>query len=133
MTASRTAPADPPGLQYLDFDYSDTEDGAGTFEAMVSTGPERVPAVHAEIAAVLGWAHAAFPEARGPVEEGGEWDYDLHAVRETTAAEALDYDADSGNIAVRPGPPDAPRHTVTLSIGGGPAFCAALRERFRID
>jgi hypothetical protein len=133
MTASDPFPDGPAELRYLDFDYSDSEDGAGTFDAMVSTGPERVPAVHAEIAAVLGWAHAAFPEACGPAEEGGEWDYDLRGARETAQAEALDYDAETGRIAVLPGPSGPPRHTVTLSIGGSPAFCDALRERFRID
>ncbi|MEH3086111.1 MAG: hypothetical protein PGN26_06155 [Xylophilus ampelinus] len=129
-----TLPHDAPTvLRYLDFDYSDAEDGTGTFDALVSTGPERVAAVHAEIAAVLGWAHAAFPAGRGPVEDGGTWDYDLHGMCEIPVPESLDYDESAGRIAVRPGAPGRPRHTASLSIGGSPAFCEALRERFRID
>ena len=38
---------------YLDFDYAEDSEGLGTLEAMVSTWPEQVPAVLAEIARVL--------------------------------------------------------------------------------
>ncbi len=120
-------------LDYLDFDYSEDAEGAGTFDAMASTGASQVAAVHAEIAAVLAWAHAAFAGRRGLLDEGGEWDFDLQAVQEFSLPETLAYDEDSGGLTVRPGTPGAPRHTVSLSIGGSPAFCEAFRAQFGIE
>ncbi|MEJ7686935.1 MAG: hypothetical protein WKG52_08085 [Variovorax sp.] len=120
-------------LNYLDFDYSEDTEGIGVFDAMASTGPLQVPAVHAEIVAVLDWAHATFSERRGPVGDGGEWDYDLHGMRETSAPETIDYDPATRSLRVQAGPAAAPRHTVSLSIGGTAAFCAAFRSRFEPD
>lgn len=117
-------------LRYLDFDYSEDTEGIGTFDAMASIGPQQVGAVHAEVVEVLGWAHAAFAGRRGAVEDGGEWDYDLQGMQEVATPEHIEFDEDAGALRVRPGPPGAPRHTVTLSIGGTPDFCAALRARF---
>lgn len=120
-------------LQYLDFDYSEDAEGAGSFDAMASTTPQHAAAVQAEVARVLGWAHAAFPQARGPVEEGGEWDYELRGTRETTAGESWEFDAHSARLTVLPGATATVRHTVHLVIGGSAAFCAALRERFGLE
>ena len=117
-------------LNYLDFDYSESEDEAGTFDAMASTLPPQVPAVHAEIAQVLGWAHAAFPGLRGPLDEGFEWDFNLQGMQEFTAFETLNYHADTHRLSVTASPPGAPRHTVTLSVTGTPAFCLAFRQQF---
>ncbi len=115
-------------LQYLDFDHSEDTGGVGTFDAMASTAPQHVAQVHAEIAEVLAWAHATFPGARGPVEDGGEWDYDLQEMREFTASDTLQYDEATRSLRVTPGATGTPRHTATLSISGTEAFCAAFRE-----
>ena len=40
-------------LDYLDFDYSEDEEGTGTWDAMASVKAERVPALAAEIAQLL--------------------------------------------------------------------------------
>jgi len=96
-------------LSYLDFDYSEDTEDVGVFDAMASTGPQQVAAVHAEIAVVLEWASTNFPDRRGPVGDGGEWDYDLQDMQ------------------------DIGWHTVTLSISGTPEFCAAFRLRFAPD
>ena len=120
-------------LDYLSFDYSEDTDGTGTFEAMASTWPEQVPAVHAEIVRVLGWAHQAFPGTRGPVAEGGDWDYDLHGVREFTVPEQIGYDAAARRLAVQAGSPAKPRHTVTLLISARDEFCAAFRQALGLE
>ena len=97
-------------LRYLDFDYSEDTEGHGTFDAMASTSPEKTPEVHAEIAQVLAWAEATFPDSRGALDEGGTWDCDLQETR------------------------DDPRFdTVTFSLSGTADFCAALREQFALD
>lgn len=117
-------------LRFLDFDYSEDAGGLGTFDAWASTAPAQVAAVQAEIAQVLDWAHATFPGARAPLDEGGEWDYDLQGQREWSAPEAVDYDASTGRFTVQAGPMGAPRHTVRFAISGPPAFCDAFRQRF---
>lgn len=120
-------------LDYLHFDYAEGSDGTGTLEAMASVWPEQVPAVHAEVVRVLAWAHAEFEGRRGPLEEGFDWDYDLHGMRELTAPELLLYDQTAGRLTVQPGPPGKARHTLTLSLSGSAQFCDALRQQFGLD
>lgn len=98
-------------LSYLDFDFSEDTEGVGVFDAMATVGPPHLAAVNAEVEQVLAWANAAFTGRRGPVEDGGEWDYDLQAWQEPATA-------------------GAPLQTVTLSISGTAAFCAAFRDEF---
>jgi hypothetical protein len=120
-------------LDYLHFDYAEGSDGTATLEAMASTWPEQVPAVHAEVARVLAWAHAEFPGRRGPLEEGFDWDFDLHGMRELTAPEALHYDEAARQLTVEAGPPGRPRHTLTLSLSGSAEFCEAFKRQFVLD
>jgi hypothetical protein len=103
-------------LDYLHFDYAEGSDGTGTLEAMASTWPDQAPAVHAEVVRVLDWAHAEFPGRRGPLEEGFDWDYDLHAMRELTVPETLHYDEAAHRLTIEAGPAGRPRHTLTLSL-----------------
>jgi hypothetical protein len=97
-------------LRYLDFDHSEDADGHGSFDAMASVAPKRLGEVQAEIDRVLAWAEAAFPDARGALDEGAVWDYDLQHTRD-----------------------DARFETLALSLSGTADFCAALRERFGLD
>ena len=120
-------------LNYLDFDYSEDADGTGTFDAMASVSPAQVPALYAEVAGLLAWAHAQFPDACGPEEDGGEWQYDLQGVQESCTPLTLEYEPGAQSIHTEAGIPLAPRTTLTLSISGGPGFCAALRDSFGIE
>ena len=117
-------------LDYLDFDVSEEADGSGGFDAVASVGPQQLPAVHAEIVAVLDWAHAAFAGQRAPLEDGGAWDFDLQSLQEWSLAETVTYDEGAGRLDVRPGTAGAPRHTVSLSIVGSAGFCDAFRAQF---
>jgi hypothetical protein len=117
-------------LNYLEFDYSEDADGVGTFDALAATAPAHNTAVLAEVAVVLTWAHAAFEAQRAPLEEGGEWDYDLQGWREFSAVDILHFDEHSGKVSIQSQPAGAARHTVSLSITGTPGFCTAFRERF---
>ncbi len=63
-------------LNYLIFDTSDDGEGTGTWEAMASVRAADVPAVLAEVQAVLSWAGQHSPGPRGPLDEGGAWDAD---------------------------------------------------------
>jgi hypothetical protein len=99
-------------LRYLDFDYSEDTEGHGTFDAMATTAPDKTAEVLAEVAQVLAWADATFPDARGALDEGATWDFDLQQTREA---------------------PDEELDTITFSLGGTEAFCAALRAHFGLD
>lgn len=117
-------------LKYLDFDYSEDTEGVCTFDAMASTSPQHVAAVHAEIAKVLAWACKAFGDQRGALEDGFEWDYDLQSQRDYTVSEALEFDCNTGRLGIRSETTGVIRHTTTLSISGSQAFAGALRDRF---
>jgi len=120
-------------LQYLDFDYSEDEEGTGTWDAMASVAPGHLPALLAELEQVLAWAHQAFAGRRGPIDEGHAWDYDLQALHEGAAPDQWHYDEATRRLARQPGEAGQTRHTVTLSLSGTQAFGAALCERFGID
>ena len=118
-------------LRYLEFDYSEDADGAGTFDALATTATGHNPAVLAEVAVVLAWAHDAFDAQRAPLDEGGEWDYDLQGWREFSAVDILHFDDSTSELSIQPQAAGAARHTVSLSVTGTPSFCAAFRERFQ--
>ena len=117
-------------LDYLDFDYSEDDEGTGCWDAMASVPAARVPTLAAEVEQLLAWAHRRFKGRRGPIEEGGDWDYDLHASLETVAALELDYDPAARRLACQATSDGLPRYTLTLTLGGTAGFALALRERF---
>jgi hypothetical protein len=116
-------------LNYLDFDYSEDANGVGTFDALAATAPAHHAAVLAEVASVLAWAHQAFAAQRAPLDEGGEWDYDLQGWREFSAPDCLQFDEPSGDLRVEPQAAGVARHSVSLSVTGTPGFCAAFGQR----
>jgi hypothetical protein len=119
-----------PELQYLDFDFSDEESGRGSFDAMASVLPDRLPALLAEIGAVLQWAGGVFG-AGGAEEDESEWGYELQGVAEPDTPLNAMYDEDSGAVTLTPNSGQA-RITLTLTLSGSTAFCAAFRERFGV-
>ena len=64
-------------LHYLIFDASDDGEGTGSWEAMASVRATDLPAVQAEVQAVLTAAERQPPGPRGPLDEGGVWDTDV--------------------------------------------------------
>lgn len=117
------------GLAYLDFDFSGDAHGHGSFDAMASATPAQLPALQAEVLAVLDWAERQFGPA-APLEEGGTWDYALHGVREVATPLAVRYVPGAARLDFEPGDPEAPRVTLTLTLTGTEDFCAALRAAF---
>ncbi|WP_312563365.1 hypothetical protein [Diaphorobacter sp.] len=117
-------------LHFLDFDYSEDEEGTGTWDAMASVPTDRLPELLAEITALLDWAHAEFGALRGPVETGGLWDYDLQCERDGLPLLALQFDIHERQIHPRPQSQPQAWVTLTLTLSGGPAFAAAFVDRF---
>lgn len=119
-------------LQYLDFETSENTEGIVTFDAMASTTPRHLTALHAEITRVLDWAHTTFPDGPAPTDEGSAWDYDLQATQERSVQESLHYDARTRRLSSAPGSAETLRHTVTLSISGTAAFGEAFQAAFAL-
>ena len=120
-------------LHYLEFDYSEDDEGTGTFDAMASVARAQVAALYAEVSSVLVWAHSQFPDSCAAQEDGGQWQYDLQGVQEQSTPLVLEFDADDVCLRSSTRAPAAARTVVTLSISGSAQFCGALREAFGID
>jgi len=117
-------------LHYLHFDFSDEDTGRASFDAMASVLPDRLPALLAEIAAVLGWAAGAFGPG-GALGDESEWDYEVQGAVEPDTPMTASYDYESGQVSITPANPEA-RTTLTLTVSGSPAFCGAFREKFEL-
>lgn len=123
-------------LSYLDFDYSEDDQGISTWDAMAYVNTQRLPALLAEITLVLNWAQQQFADQRGPLDENGLWDYDLQSLPEGTArALKLHYHEDTQQLILEPPLAQATeaRYTITLTLSGTPTFAQALRVRFGLD
>lgn len=118
-------------LDYLDFDYSEDDEGTGTWDSMACPQPQQLSALYAEIDQLLTWAHRQFPGRRGPREEGGDWDWELQAQHEDGTPLTLAYDGASARLQAPIALPGE-RVTVTLTLSGSPAFGEALHEAFDI-
>lgn len=117
-------------LHFLDFDYSEDEEGTATWDAVASVPTDRLPELLEEITALLDWAHTEFGALRGPVETGGLWDYDLQCERDGLPLLALGFDIHERQIHPRPQSQPQAWVTLTLTLSGGPAFAAAFVDRF---
>lgn len=117
-------------LDYLDFDYSEDDEGTGCWDALASVPATRVPALAAEIEQLLRWAHGRFAGRRGPVEEGGDWDYELQAQDES--GHPLPWRFDARSATLHSAACGEGRTTVSLSLSGSAAFGQALGEAFGI-
>lgn len=118
-------------LLYLDFDFSDEESGRGSFDAMAAVDASRLPALIAEIEAVLQWAGSAWGGA-GALEDDGEWDFMLQGVIEPDTPLSVAYDERARAVKL-PDPPRGALVTLTLTLSGSTAFCQALREAFELS
>ena len=117
-------------LHFLEFDFSGDEEGHGSFDAMASVAPAQFPALQAEVLRVLGWAERTFGPA-APLEEGGDWDYELQGTRETSTPLRVQYGA--GGLDLHDAGPAVPRITLSLTLGGTAGFCEALRAAFALE
>lgn len=120
-------------LDYLDFEYSEDEDSNGTWDAMASVAASRWPALLDEVDQVLQWAHHQFGGHRAPLDEGGDWDYDLSA-QDDDNGRALHIRWNPSSKAIDADAPQAGGYTtLTLTLTGTMVFGDALRQAFELE
>jgi len=132
VRAGRAPMMRPMELSWLAFEFSGDADGGGSFDAMAAAAPAQWPALQAEVLRVLDWAERRFGPAAA-LEEGGEWDYALHGVREVATPLEVRYAPGAAQLELQAGQADPPRTTLTLTLSGTPAFCGAFRAHFALD
>lgn len=117
-------------LHFLDFDYSEDEEGTSTWDAVANVPMERLQDLQREVSTVLAWADAEFGPLRGPMESGCLWNYDLQCERLGHPLQALHYDPDTRLLQPSPHASPGERVGLSLSLSGGPVFADAFRARF---
>lgn len=117
-------------LHYLLFDLADDQTGTGSFDAMASVLPDRLPALAHEIEAVLQWACEEFG-APLPPEDGGQWDFELQGTGEQDTRVPVAYDVEHRHLKL----PQATsgRVTLSLTLSGSHAFCEAFSHAFPVS
>lgn len=94
-------------LRYLEFVASDDGQDRGSWQALASVRTGDLEAARAEAASMLAAAEQEAPGPRGPEEDGGLWDHDLHE------------QAEAGGWT-----------TITLTLTGPWLWGESLRQRF---
>lgn len=120
-------------LDYLEFDYSEDDEGTGTWDAIASVTDAHLVPLQDEIVRLLAWATEQFPGRRGPVEEGGAWDYDLQSEPDDAPLQTLHYDPASRRLQPAVPRQAGVRHTFTLSLSGNREFAQALQSAFGME
>lgn len=118
-------------LDYLDFEYSEDEDGAGCWDALASVTHERLPALTREVESLLRWADQTFPGRRAPLEEGGDWDCELQIQQGDGPLQPMAWEACSSRLLLTSLPDQ--RTTLALTLSASPAFSEALRAHCALD
>ena len=113
-------------LEYLLFELTDEETGACSFDAMASVLADRLPALIQEVEAVLDWAYRDFG-APSPVEEDGEWDFELQAVADDDVPLEITYDCKRAIVSM---PRASGRVTLALTLTGSRDFATAFTDAF---
>lgn len=119
-------------LRFLEFDFSDDGEGHGSFDAMAAADPAQLDALKREVLSVLAWCNRQFGPA-APLEEGGDWDHALQAVQEVVTPLSARVDAGHAALDLQPQGAGIPRVTLSLTLVGTDAFCAAFRDAFGIE
>ncbi len=69
-------------MSYFVFDASDDHHGQGTWEAVASVRVSQLAEAQEEAQHIMAAVQADAPGPRGPSDEGGTWDIDLHIENE---------------------------------------------------
>lgn len=116
-------------LQFLDFDCSEDSEGMVCWDALAQPAARHTPALLQEVTQLLAWAHRFGPQPPGPLEDGADWDFDLH-IRCGQAPIQAHWHSASPTLHLSPAPSPGDEITLSLSISGTPAFAQAFRKHW---
>lgn len=116
-------------LQFLEFDCSEDSEGVVCWDALAQPAARHQAAMVQEVTQLLAWAHAFSPQSPGPLEDGAEWDFDLHMQAPTSAIQAH-WHAGENRLVFCPVPPPNEVISLSLSISGTAAFAEAFRAQW---
>ena len=114
-------------LEFLEFDCSEDSEGVVCWDALAQPAARHTPALLHEVTRLLAWAHRFGPQAPGPLEDGADWDFDLH-IHRAHAPVSVHWDSMQEKLDLSPTPSTDDVITLSLSISGTPAFAQAFRE-----
>ena len=120
-------------LDYFEFDYSENASGGGSWDAMASVAPARLPAALHEAEAILQWCCAEFGSPDPTDSELAHWSFDLQLSQGDTDDLQARFNLESAAIAARAAQAGGARCTLTLTLSGSAAFSQALAEHFKLS
>ena len=122
-------------LNYLDFDVTDDDSGAQSWDAMASIAAQRLPEALHEVEAVLRWAHSAFGLPDTNDAELAQWNFDVQLVQSSTAHRARDleprFDAATGCIQANAAKAEGGLCVLTFTLSGSTTFAEAFNVQFQ--
>lgn len=123
----------PQTLDYLIFDYSEDDEGNATWDAMATLPAGKFAPLLEEVQHVLDWAQRHFAQARGPLDEGFLWDYDLSL--RASSGQDMAVAVQWSPVALQFAAPASPQAllTLTLTLTGRADFAAAFSEAFELE
>lgn len=118
-------------LQFLEFDCSEDSEGVVCWDGLAQPAARHRAAMVQEVTQLLAWAHAFSPQTPGPLEDGAEWDFDLHLHAPTSAIQAH-WQAKDNILVFSPVPAENDEIRLSLSISGTAAFAEAFRAQWNV-
>ena len=121
-------------LQYLEFDCSEDTEGVVCWDALAQPAASHTAALLREVTQLLSWASRFSPRGPGPLEDGADWDFDLHLQLHSPKAQRsvpvqYHWQAAQQTLDIRPTPGPDERLELSLSLSGTPGFSQAFREQ----
>jgi hypothetical protein len=116
-------------LQFLEFDCSEDSEGVVCWDALAQPAARHTSALLQEVTQLLAWGHRSSPQAPGPLEDGAEWDFDLH-IHKANAPISAHWDSAHEKLRLSPHALTGDEITLSLSISGTPSFAKAFRDHW---
>jgi hypothetical protein len=116
-------------LEFLEFDCSDDGEGVVCWDALAQPAARHTRALLQEVTQLLAWSHRLAMQEPAPLEDGADWDFELHILW-ANAPVSAHWDKAQEKLDLSPQPTTGEAITLSLSISGTPAFAQAFRDHW---